>query len=47
MAAGDTNPGLPARFQKQIWGSLSLSTLGLHVAGAAQKQKDTSPSDTE
>lgn len=47
MAGGDTNPGLPGRFQKQIWGSVSLSRLGLHLADAAQKQKDSSLSDSE
>lgn len=45
MAGGDTNPGLPGRFQKQIWGVLSLTWL--HLACAAQKEKDTSLSDIE
>lgn len=37
MAGGDTNPRLPGGFQKQK----------KHLAGAVQKQKDTSLSDIE
>lgn len=44
---GATNPGLPGRFEKQIWGSPSLSTLGPGLAGPAQKEKDTSASNNE
>lgn len=44
---GTTNPGLPGRSEKQIWGSPSLSTLGSGLAGPAQKEKDTSASDNE